>query len=163
MKRVIQNIKKYKERCKTDKTFLEKVIVWIVFGVLASIFPIVFRAIVLLIMGYRFRWSDYLSDFLLVVFAVCINAVSIIISERKKISESTVLVNLLREGFMVLVVFSFYSIFLRPEAENENIFLAYIIFPCVAAVFLMISSYIGVRSIDLSNKDDVTVSEEKNN
>lgn len=51
---------------------------WIFFGVACSIYPLIMNILFIWILGYNITLSDIISDFLLVLFAVSINLISIL-------------------------------------------------------------------------------------
>ena len=70
---------------------------WIFFGAVCSILPLVMNIQFALVLGYNITLSDIISDFLLVLFAVFINLISILFGQNTHSSFSRIiLIDLLR-------------------------------------------------------------------
>ena len=158
MNKIENRFKRIVEGCKKNKDYKETIFIWLLLGIFSSLFPLIARIVFLLIIGFRIQWADILSDYLLVVFSVCINAVSMIVTEKKSNKELSVFIMIFIETFFIVVVFSTYSFFLKIDKPNETLFIARIILTVVSTIILSVTAYLGLELIDVShNKDDKNI------
>lgn len=76
---------------------------WIFFGVVCSILPLVMSILYIWFLGYNITLTSIISDFLLVLFAVSINLMSILFDSDNRSSFSRII-------YMFLTIFSLASL-----------------------------------------------------
>lgn len=123
---------------------------WIFFGVLCSILPLVMNILFIWILEYNITLSDIISDFLLVIFAVSINLISILFDQTTHSLFS-------RSALMLLVVFSMVSLNLSIVLSNflalrepSRVGISMIFLFCL--ISLIIVAILGVIVIIRQNK-----------
>jgi len=72
------------QRNEDTPTLRHKIINWIFFGVVASIYPLIVNILSVMVYGYKIVLSDIVPDFLFVHFAVSTNLISILFDSTKR-------------------------------------------------------------------------------
>ena len=153
MTKLSERINRIKTRCKQDKDYFDDVLAWLLLGVFPSLFPIFFRLIILVIVGIKIKWSGVVSDFVLVVFSICVNSISLMISEKKSNKDLRLLAPMFVEVFMMIVLFSLYSFDLRLEDYDYMTVLRFL-FALISFSFLLITTFIGLFLLGGSKNEE---------
>ena len=132
---LIKNIEKEDKKSRSSTKM--QVYNWIIFGVMFAFMPLAYQVLFSEMLGYNMRLSEILPDYMLVIFALSGNLLSIIFGSR------SVLMSLFKYILIMLALFSLSvnSIILVQNMELiENTINTVFLFACTSFIIICIIS-----------------------